>query len=86
MSSSRWRTRVLAVLSAVSLTLAALGGLSAAGAITLPPLPIIGGGNGVNDLAALGQGAGQTPAKAPSIRRAEPPLLATPLAGCGFDP
>jgi hypothetical protein len=72
------------VLSAVSLTLAVLGGLSAAGAITLPPLPIIGGGgNGVNDLAALGQGTGQTPAKAPTVRRAEPPLLATPLARCG---
>ena len=83
MWSSRRRTRVVALASALALVLAFLGGLSAAGAITLPPLPIIGGGNGLNDLAALGQGTGQTPAKAPTVRRAEPPLLPTPVAKCG---
>jgi hypothetical protein len=48
-------------------------------------LPIVGGGstNGLNDLGALGQGLGQTPARVPTVDRAEPPLTATPLAKCG---
>jgi hypothetical protein len=55
--------------------------MSAAGAVTLP---IIGGtDNGLNDLAALGQGLGQTATRVPTVRRAEPPLLATPRAQCG---
>src|SRR3954451_14905909 len=37
----------------------------------------------INDLAALGQGFGQTPDKVPTLRRAEPPLKATPRAQCG---
>ncbi|MDQ6835134.1 MAG: hypothetical protein M3016_03005 [Actinomycetota bacterium] len=61
--------------------------LSVAGAVNvpLPPLPIPSGqgSNGLNDLGALGQGTGQTPAKAPIVHRAEPPLVATPLARCG---
>lgn len=67
------------------LVAAILSAMSVAGAVTLPTLPIIGGGggNGLNDLAALGQGVGQTPARAPTVYRAEPPLVATPLAPCG---
>jgi LVIVD repeat-containing protein len=37
----------------------------------------------LNDLFALGQGSGDSPASAPIERRAEPPLVATPLAPCG---
>jgi hypothetical protein len=37
----------------------------------------------LNDLFALGQGTGQTPDRVPTVRRAEPPLLATPRAQCG---
>ncbi len=36
----------------------------------------------LTDLLALGQAGGQTPAKAPVQRRAEPPLRATPRADC----
>jgi hypothetical protein len=35
-----------------------------------------------NDLFALGEGAGQTPARVPTMTRAEPPLVATPRAVC----
>src|SRR4051812_12243350 len=37
----------------------------------------------LNDLFSLGHGNGETPARAPTVRRAEPPLEATPLARCG---
>src|SRR3954452_15859 len=37
----------------------------------------------INDLAALGQGFGQTPDTVPTIKRAAPPLKATPRAQCG---
>src|SRR3954452_8884508 len=37
----------------------------------------------INDLAALGQGFGQTPDTVPTIKRAAPPLKATPRAHCG---
>ena len=37
----------------------------------------------LNDLLALGQGGGQTPAPVPVLRRAEPRLAATPRAVCG---
>jgi hypothetical protein len=36
----------------------------------------------LNDLLALGQGGGQTPAKAPIVKRQEPPQVATPQARC----
>jgi hypothetical protein len=36
-----------------------------------------------NDLLALGQGGGQTPDTVPTLRRPEPPLVATPRAHCG---
>src|ERR1700716_75906 len=58
--------------------------MSVAGAVTLP---IIGGGpGGVNDLAALGQGTGQTLAAVPLAQRAEPRLTAPPVARCGPGP
>jgi|tagenome__1003787_1003787.scaffolds.fasta_scaffold20985121_2 hypothetical protein len=37
----------------------------------------------INDLAALGQGEGDSPAEVPVIKRAAPPLVATPRATCG---
>jgi hypothetical protein len=81
------RRRLTVALSAVAFAVTVLGVMSAAGAVSLPlpPLPIIGGTdtNGVNDLGALGQGTGQTPAKAPVVDRPEPPLTATPLSKCG---
>jgi len=81
----RRRPRLLGALVAFLYAFALLSLLSAAGAVTLPPLPIIGGsgGNGLNDLAAAGQGFGQTPATVPTVHRTEPPLTATPLANCG---
>ncbi|GAC1318423.1 MAG: hypothetical protein NVSMB25_07830 [Thermoleophilaceae bacterium] len=36
----------------------------------------------LNDLFALGQGAGDSPSPAPVVRRTEPPQVATPLAPC----
>ena len=85
MRSSRRRSRVLVALGALVAVWALLSVMSAAGAVTLPlPLPIAGGGsNGSNDLAQLGPGMGQTPAKAPVQRNVEPPLTAAPLAHCG---
>ena len=69
------------MLGAFALVAIVLSVMSAAGAVTLP---ILGGtSNGVNDLAALGQGLGQTPATVPTVQRAEPPLVATPRAQCG---
>jgi hypothetical protein len=38
--------------------------------------------NPLNDLFALGQGTGDSPAQVPVVRRHEPRLLATPLAHC----
>jgi hypothetical protein len=66
---------VLGTIASVALVLSIL---TAAGAVTLPGL-----NGGDNDLLALGQGAGQTPDKVPTVRRAEPPLVAAPLAKCG---
>jgi hypothetical protein len=37
----------------------------------------------INDLAALGQGTGQTPDPVAIVKRAAPPLVATPRARCG---
>jgi hypothetical protein len=86
-SRRRRRRRLTVALSAAAFAATVLCVMSVAGAVTvpIPPLPIIGGGdtNGLNDLAALGQGPGQTPAKAPIVDRAEPPLTATPLGTCG---
>jgi hypothetical protein len=55
----------------------------AAAALALPAQAAAQGPLGpLNDLLALGQAGGQTPAKLPIIRRAEPPLTATPRAQC----
>src|SRR4051794_41947263 len=39
--------------------------------------------NPLNDLFSLGHGNGETPARAPTLRRAQPPLEATPPARRG---
>jgi hypothetical protein len=72
--SSGRRTRRVILVSALGL-IAILSVLSATGAVALP---LIGNPTGLNDLAAIGQGLGQTPASVPTVRRAEPPLVATP--------
>jgi hypothetical protein len=62
----------LAVLAAL-----ALAGASAAPASAQGPL------GPLNDLLALGEGGGQTPDTVPTIKRAAPPMDATPRATCG---
>ena len=55
----------------------------AAGALLAPASAAAQGPLGpLNDLLALGQAGGQTPLKLPLLRRAEPPLVATPRAKC----
>ena len=49
----------------------------------LPPLAASGALPSVNDLLALGQGGGQTPAAVPIQQNSEPPLRATPQLRCG---
>jgi len=44
----------------------------------LPTLDAVGALGPLNDLLALGQGGGQTPAKAPVAQRAEPPATSGP--------
>jgi hypothetical protein len=80
MGSTRRRHLRVAV-SVVALLALVLAVMSGAGAVALP---VIGPpGNGLNDLAAIGQGTGETPARAPSQANPEPPLVATPRAVCG---
>ncbi|GAC1440633.1 MAG: hypothetical protein NVSMB51_20120 [Solirubrobacteraceae bacterium] len=59
-----------------------VGGLAALPASAGAQVPV-SLGTGVNDLFALGQAGGQTPAMAPVIHGTEPPLTATPRASCG---
>ncbi len=87
---SRGRRRWTVGLGVLALVLAALSLMTAAGAVTLPtlppvpPLPGVGGtGTNPNDLAAIGQGTGQTPAMAAVQHPAEPPLAAVPVDPCG---
>jgi hypothetical protein len=55
-----------------------------AGALLVPAQSLAQGPLGpLNDLFALGQGTGQTPDRVPTVRRAEPPVVATPRAHCG---
>jgi hypothetical protein len=76
---SRRRRRLVEIaLGTIASVALVLSILTAAGAVTLPGL-----NGGDNDLLALSQGAGQTPDKVPTVTRAEPPLVATPLAKCG---
>src|SRR3954469_5975373 len=64
---------------AAAMALPAAAGASTAGvSLTLGPQA-----NPLNDLFALGQGNGEAPTRAPTVRRAEPPLKATPLVRCG---
>src|SRR3954447_11781858 len=55
--------------------------------LMLLALPAVAAAQGpvgpINDLLALGQGGGQTPAKLPVVKRAAPPLAANPRAQCG---
>jgi hypothetical protein len=51
--------------------------------LAIPPLAANGQLGPLNDLLALGQGGGQTPASTPLQHNAEPPLTATPRAQCG---
>ena len=84
---SRRRRRWSVGLGALALVLAALSLMTAAGAVTLPPLPPLPGIGGTstnpNDLAAIGQGTGQTPVMVAVQHPAEPPLTATPVDACG---
>jgi hypothetical protein len=65
-------SRVLAVVGAVAAVALAI---STRGDAQVPVGPL-------NDLGALGQGSGQTPATAPKQRNSDPPLVATPRAHC----
>jgi hypothetical protein len=51
-------------------------------AFALPPLSASGALPSINDLLALGQGGGQTPAAVPIQHNSEPPLRATPRVHC----
>src|SRR2546421_13089682 len=76
MSNKRSRTRGRAI--------EALGwSLVAAAVAMFLAVPALGNSTPLNDLFALGQGTGDTPAKAPIVKRQEPPFVATPLARCG---
>ena len=57
--------------------------LAAAGALAAIQAGAYGQLSPLNDLLALGQGTGDSPPEAPLVRRAEPPLVATPLVPCG---
>ena len=70
------RAAVLAVAGALTLPCAAAAHRPGASASQLPANPL-------NDLFALGQGTGETPAATPIARRPEPPLAPTPLVRCG---
>ena len=57
--------------------------LAAAGAVTIVTAGAAGQLGPLNDLFAVGQGAGDSPAKVPIVHRPEPPSLPTPLGPCG---
>jgi len=48
----------------------------------VPPLAATGQLGPLNDLLSLGHAGGQAPERVPTVRRAEPPFLATPRANC----
>jgi hypothetical protein len=69
------RSRLWALVPILIVVVANVWVMSASGALNLPgPL---------NDLLALGQGGGQTPAKVAIQKPPEPPQTATPLVDCG---
>ncbi len=69
------------VVMLIALVVIVLSILSAAYALGLPPIGVPP--NDLNDLGALGQGAGQTPAQVATQHPPEPPLVATPQGQCG---
>ncbi len=50
--------------------------------LVIPPLVATGQLQPLNDLLSLGHAGGQTPARVATVRRAEPPFVATPRAKC----
>jgi hypothetical protein len=56
--------------------------LAATGAVTIVTAGAAGQLGALNDLFAVGQGSGDSPARAPVVHRAEPPSVATPLVPC----
>ena len=60
-----------------------LGLVAGVVALGLVAAAALGQAGPLNDLFALGQGTGDSPARAPIEKRAEPPFAATPLAPCG---
>jgi hypothetical protein len=60
-----------------------LVGLVAAAAVMLSAAAALGQAGPLNDLFAIGQGDGESPSTVPIERRAEPPLLPTPVSDCG---
>jgi hypothetical protein len=61
----------------------ALAMLTAAGVLAVAAGAAYGQLEPLNDLFAIGQGPGESPAPAPVVHRTEPPSVATPLAACG---
>jgi hypothetical protein len=82
------RSRRVSRALVTSLVVIGVGGVAvssqnAAGAIGLPiPPPVLPVPPSLNDLGALGQGSGQTPAMAPVVHRAEPRLVALAKPAC----
>jgi hypothetical protein len=56
--------------------------LAATGAVAIVTAGAAGQMGPLNDLFAVGQGSGDSPAKVPIVHRAEPPFLPTPLVPC----
>lgn len=84
MSSLLKRSRGRAAVAfAVSVTVIGSGALLMMSSASAAQDPLAVLTTRVNDLFALGQAGGQTPATAPVVHRAEPPLAAAPRAQCG---
>ena len=56
--------------------------LAATGAVLILTAGAAGQLGALNDLFAVGQGSGESPARAPVVHRTEPPSVATPLVPC----
>ena len=74
-ANASWRLRARRAVRAIPM-------LAAAGAVTIVTAGAAGQLGPLNDLFAVGQGAGDSPAKVPIVHRTEPPSLPTPLAPC----
>src|SRR5215212_3696751 len=64
-------------------TMRALVAVAAVALLSLSAAAALGQAGPLNDLFALGQGGGESPATVAIERREEPPLAATPLGDCG---